>query len=269
VAADGNAPADEIADRDRAVGRTEADDAHGPARPHRRDRAAEGGFNPDGVDRDVDGAGGEIRCIGERRVGAELACELAAGPDGFDSEHTRAELCRRVDAEETERPAADDRNGVATSHALESQRGDRSGERLDQRREPLVQAVGNRNERGVVDGDAFGEDALAIEADEAATFAEVRLAAPTGAAGVARDEREEGKSPRTPGDGPDGLVPEHERRPARPVVTAVRMQVGAADAGERDLEQHLPVGALRLGELLEREPVAAVPDQRPHGCRLF
>jgi hypothetical protein len=44
------------------------------------------------------------------------------------------------------------------------------------------------------------------------------------------------------------------------------MEVGATDAGERHLEDDVAVPLLRLGKLLEGEPVTAVPDECSHAA---
>ena len=45
-------------------------------------------------------------------------------------------------------------------------------------------------------------------------------------------------------------------------MPAVGMQVGAADAGQADVEHELAVDPLGLDEFLDREPVPAVPNER-------
>ena len=104
--------------------------------------------------------------------------------------------------------------------------------------------AGTSHERPPRHHDLLGEDAGPVHADQLPRGAEVVLAGQAALAGAAGDERIDRVA--RPVDQADDLVPEHERRDARPGMTAVAVQVGAADPGELDVEHDLVRGGLRL-----------------------
>src|SRR5581483_12255303 len=131
---------------------------------------------------------------------------------------------------------------------------------------------------GLGDGDVAGEGAVAIDAEDARALAHVRVARPALEAHPAGDVALSGDVV-ADGDVADELpavddragelVPERERRldPAlRPLVPAVDVQVGAADARGLDLDEHLVRGRSRHRDLVEPQALLGRRlAQREHG----
>ena len=120
----------------------------------------------------------------------------------------------------------------------------------------VVDPVRQRHERAPRHDDALGEDARPVHPDQPPRRAEVVLAREAVRALAAADQRIDGVVGAA--DPPDDLVPEHERRHARPGMPAVAVQVGAADPGELDLEHDLA---------RRRPPARARPRRRRSACR--
>lgn len=168
-----------------------------------------------------------------------------------------------VDGQQPDRPAADDGDRLARGRRALVERGERRGERLDERAEPRVQ-TGRQGDQGLrVDRDAIGEDPLPVEAEQPATRAQVLRAGQAGGALATGDEREDRELLGLARKPAHGLVPEHQRGLPGAVVPAVRMHVGAADAGDVDLDHDLALRGLGRGQLLHAQAVGPVPDERP------
>ncbi len=82
---------------------------------------------------------------------------------------------------------------------------------------------------------------------------------------TAADQREDDKA--LAGECSHGLMAEDERWHARPRVTAVAVQVRAADAGQRDPEDDIVGAGLRVLELLVVELRPALPEQAVSSAR--
>ena len=115
-----------------------------------------------------------------------------------------------------------------------------------------------------VDRDAVREDARSVEPEQAATVAEVLLVAHARLALATRHERIEHEASRSARDSHDRLVSEDQRRTARAGVTAVLMEVRAADPGEANVGKKLAARGLRLFDALAADGAASVPDERRH-----
>ena len=208
--------------------------------------------------------GGSVACVGEDGRGAQplgegapLVHRLRAGDAGSSRD-------RRVDGEGPDRAAADHEQAVARLDAVDPERRERRRQRLDEHRNVGVETLRHGDERVRADGNALGEDALAVETEEAASLAQVLLPAAAGAAGAADDQGEDDEAARPTLDAPQRFVAEDERRDTGARVAAVGVEVGTADPGELDLEQNLSRAGLGLGHRLDLEAVVSVPDESPH-----
>src|SRR5690606_11882398 len=138
--------------------------------------------------------------------------------------------------------------------------------------------VRHRPQVGGRHDDVFGERAIAVHADADRVRAQVRAAAAAVAAMAADDvalgrnalaEPVAGYARAQFLDPADELVTDHQARTDRalaPLVPQVDVQVGAADGGLLDLDQHLVGARLRNRYLFHPDaPGGFALDQRLHG----
>ena len=180
-----------------------------------------------------------------------------------------------------------DRTGAGDQHVL-AQHGERQrrvhgvAERIEDRGHVAVDGrvvqphVGHRQRQ------VLGERARAIDADALRVLAQVPAAGQAVAAtaaddmafaadDVARPEVGDVRADRD--DLADKLVPDHHRhrnRFLRPGVPVVDVYVGPADAGASDLDQHVVDADLRLGHILQPQPLRLLPlHQRLHSLLYY
>src|SRR5581483_1078418 len=231
----------------------------------------------------VEEPGGRVRrLVGvDDRARAHLLGEAEAERRPVGGDHDRrAGRARDPDREQPDRPAAE-HGDRAAGEVLLAGREDGVPERLLERRDlrrklrPVVPP-----DHGFGDGDVACESALAVDAEDPGPLAHVRVpraaleAHPAGDVALGGDVVADGDVAdelAAVDDRPRELVAERQRRldpPLRPLVPAVDVQVGAADARGLDLDEHLVRRRSRHRDLVEPQALLGRDlAQREHGLR--
>src|SRR6185312_9328710 len=264
------------------------------ARPDQLHRQFEGGGGADRLDGHVraeppgevlDDGRRVLRAVVDGHVGAELPGLLESSVGQVDGDDVaRAEQPRARDRGQADRPGAHDRHHVAGPHAAgQHAHLVAGGEDVGQHEDRLVaHAVGDPVGRGVGvrDADVLGLGAVdAVAEDPAAAFRALPVAslAAESAGSAPADAGDEHPVSRRQAvdvvtdlvDGAHGFVAEDPARTHLGHVAGQDVQVGAADRGRVDSNDHVAfVGDLRVGDFLPGPLAGAVVHERSHYCLL-
>jgi hypothetical protein len=145
---------------------------------------------------------------------------------------------RRRHRTQPDRPAADHHHALIRPRRRPTQRVHHHGERLDQRRIAHRDAGGQRHQAPFGHHDPVGHPAVEADPEQhrGAVHAEVLIASPARCTRAARRQRFDRHGRAVLGDPGDLVAEGHPWR--REVVTADEVEVGAADAGRLDVDDH-------------------------------